>query len=189
MTEYATQAQVDWMKQAMLDHNLFTDHYDRLWKILAAHEIDVRTHGDGTRMPLDMADRTVAWLQRQIEKLTPAVTQPRREDSPDIPAGYYATPSRTGSNDLDFWRVDRPDSGHWAGYTFVKRVIGGHSDTRVRGREKWDALRAISAVGVEAAALKYAAELGRCSNCNRHLTDELSRQRGKGPECWSKSAA
>jgi hypothetical protein len=24
---------------------------------------------------------------------------------------YYATPSRTGNNDLDFWRVDAPKSG------------------------------------------------------------------------------
>src|SRR6266568_8304759 len=47
-----------------------------------------------------------------------------------IPAGFYATPSLTGNNDLDFWRVEK-GKGRWEGYTFIKRVIGGHDDASI----------------------------------------------------------
>ncbi len=60
-----------------------------------------------------------------------------------VPGGYYATPSRTGNNDLDFWRVDKPMEGRWVGYTFVKRVINGNADQSVRGAESLGALAAI----------------------------------------------
>ena len=105
---------------------------------------------------------------------------------PDVPAGHYATPSRTGTNDLDFWRVDRPTEGRWAGYTFVKRVIGGHPDHSVRGTEARLALQAILNAGIKDSAQLYGQTIGRCSRCNRHLTDETSRQYGMGPECRSR---
>lgn len=104
----------------------------------------------------------------------------------ETPAGHYATESRTGNNDLDFWVVDRPTEGRWAGYTFVSRVIGGHEDQRVRGSEARQALEAIIAAGPEQAARRYGQEIGRCGRCNRHLTDETSRTFGLGPECRTK---
>jgi hypothetical protein len=100
-----------------------------------------------------------------------------------VPAGHYATPSRTGNNDLDFWRVDRPESGRWAGRIFVKRVIGGRADTPVRGAEAQAALAAIEASGVDAAGALYGQRIGRCCKCNRTLTDDVSRQLGIGPTC------
>jgi len=103
-----------------------------------------------------------------------------------IPHGHYATPSLTGHNDLDFWRVDRPTEGVYAGRMFVKRIIGGRPAENVKRDTKFRALEAILELGVDAAALLYGRELGRCSRCNRHLTDEISRQFGKGPECRSK---
>jgi hypothetical protein len=105
---------------------------------------------------------------------------------PDVPAGHYATPSRTGNNDLDFWRVDRPTDGRWAGKTFVKRVIGGHEDQRVSFGETRQALEAILAAGLEEASRAYGQAIGRCGRCNRHLTDETSRAYGIGPDCRSK---
>lgn len=107
-------------------------------------------------------------------------------DLPDVPEGYYAVPSRTGNNDLDFFRVDRPTKGAWSGRTFVKRVIGGHSDTNVPLAQVRQALQSILDFGVEASRLRYATELGRCYVCNLHLTDELSRQLGIGPVCRAK---
>jgi len=102
---------------------------------------------------------------------------------PEVPAGRYATDSRTGNNDSDFWRVDRPTDGRWAGYTFVSRVIGGHEDTRVRGAEAREALDAIVAAGPQEAMLRYGREIGECGRCGRHLTDETSRAYGLGPDC------
>jgi hypothetical protein len=103
----------------------------------------------------------------------------------EIPQGHYATKS-TGKNDLDFWRVDAPKEGQWAGRIFVKRVIGGKPDANVSRNAKFAALDAILAEGPEATAQRYGQELGRCSRCNRHLTDEISREFGMGPECRSK---
>lgn len=103
-----------------------------------------------------------------------------------VPQGHYATESATGNNDLDFWRVQKPDKGKWAGYTFVNRVIGGRPSVAVRGATAEAALKAI-AKDVPGASIRYGQELGRCSRCNRHLTDETSRALGIGPECRSRS--
>jgi len=114
---------------------------------------------------------------------------PRDEDPlPNVPEGHYATLSRTGNNDLDFWRVDRPAEGTYAGRVFVKRVIGGKPDTNVRRAEVRQALEAIVAAGVDAAGALYGQTLGQCRTCNRHLTDETSRALGQGPECRSRKA-
>lgn len=102
---------------------------------------------------------------------------------PEVPEGYYAVTSRTGNNDLDFFAVDRPTEGRWAGYVFVKRVIGGHVDTPVRGAEARMALEAIVEQGVSESQALYGREIGRCGACNRTLTDELSRELGIGPTC------
>ena len=104
----------------------------------------------------------------------------------DVPAGHYAVPSLTGNNDLDFFRVDRPTEGRWAGRTFVKRVIGGKPDTPVRGSTARNALEAILNADPAKAAQRYGQEIGRCWKCNRHLTDETSRSLGIGPDCRSK---
>jgi hypothetical protein len=113
-------------------------------------------------------------------------TVPANDRYAQIPVGHYATKSLTGNNDLDFWRVDRPEQGTYAGRTFVKRIVGGKPDLNVSRDTKFAALEAILEIGVEVSAILYGQQLGRCSRCNRHLTDEVSRQFGKGPECRSK---
>jgi hypothetical protein len=103
----------------------------------------------------------------------------------EVPEGFCG-PSGLGI-DLDFFSVDRPTEGRWNGYTFVRRVIGGHADTPVRGAEAKAALEAILSAGVEESGRLYGTEIGRCYVCNRHLTDELSRELGIGPTCRSGS--
>lgn len=111
---------------------------------------------------------------------------PVRIVNPGVPTGYYAIDSLTGNNDLDFFKVDCPTEGKWAGYTFVKRVVGGHPDLPVRKGEVHTVLRAILRAQVQEAALRYGKEIGQCCRCNRHLTDETSRAMGIGPECVKK---
>ncbi len=67
--QHASQEQIGLMKELMLRHELFTGHYDRLWKLLRLHEEDVRTPGDGSRMTADLANETIGWLNRQVAKL------------------------------------------------------------------------------------------------------------------------
>ncbi len=114
----------------------------------------------------------------------------------EIPAAYYATPSLTGNNDLDFWKVEKPETGKWDGYVFVKRVIGGHDDANIpRGSKKkvksqriervtqMAALQAIFDYGPDKAHELFGTELKYCRVCGIHLTDELSRELGIGPVC------
>jgi len=98
-----------------------------------------------------------------------------------VKEGHYAIASFTGNNDLDFYRVDKPTEGKWAGYTFVKRVIGGQPDVNIRKDEKVRVLEAIA--DDPDAGPRYGQEIGKCYRCNRHLTDETSRSLGIGPEC------
>lgn len=106
-----------------------------------------------------------------------------------VPAGYYAVNSLTGNNDTDFFEVNVPEEGKWKGYTFVSRVIGGRPSVRIKGPQANHALQEIVAVGINEAKQRYGREIGRCGECNRHLTDELSRRIGIGPVCRDKIAA
>lgn len=105
---------------------------------------------------------------------------------PAVPEGHYAVPSATGNNDYDFYRVDVPTDGKWAGYVFVKRVIGGRPDASVSRTERSATLERILDYGVEQAGKLYAAEIGRCRRCNRSLTAEDSRigRDGYGAHCY-----
>lgn len=102
---------------------------------------------------------------------------------PDVPAGHYAVKSRTGNNDIDFFRVDRPEKGDYEGRVFVKRVIGGKPDRNIRRSEKLAVLADIVKMGVHQSALLYAQKIRSCSKCNRHLTMYASRQLGMGETC------
>lgn len=100
-----------------------------------------------------------------------------------MPEGYYAVPSRTGNNDLDFYRVDRPRKGDWAGFVFVKRIIGGHPPQRISKGEQMGALDRIQRAGWSQAAQKYSRETGQCYRCRIELTDDASRALGLGETC------
>jgi hypothetical protein len=103
-----------------------------------------------------------------------------------IPPGRYATPSLTGNNDFDFWQVDRPDKGKWAGRTFIERIIGGQENARLGNMHQRAAAQAIADYGIDEASYLFGQQLGICGDCGRHLTDEESRRIGKGPVCRNK---
>jgi hypothetical protein len=141
-------------------------------------------------LPKSKASEIIDWLMaRPLRAGAPVAAKPTANTPyPDVPAGRYAVESLTGTNDLDFLRVDRPTEGKWSGRTFVKRVIGGHSDVAVRGAEARKLLEAVLAAGPTVAGKLYADELGRCMHCGRHLTDATSRAYGIGPHCRGEHA-
>lgn len=105
----------------------------------------------------------------------------------DLPAGYYAVPS-LGRNDLDFYRVARRPSTRGGGdFIKVSKVIGGRANHQLHRASAQAALDRIAANGSIRSARVYAREIGRCCRCNRHLTDETSRQRSMGPDCYGQS--
>ena len=101
---------------------------------------------------------------------------------------YFALPSHTGNNDLDFYALVQ--AHRKTGTVMVlRRILGGRtleSSPVVRKSEAervLNALRAMSTEESDEAMKRFADELGRCCLCGRTLTDEASRARGMGADC------
>lgn len=128
-----------------------------------------------------------------------AIDELKKMPGDDIPEGYYATPSLTGNNDLDFWHIEK-GTGRWKGYTFVKRVIGGRDDASVPRDSKkkvkterinnkvtqFAVMQAIRDFGIKKSKELFGTELKYCRECGVHLTNERSRLLGIGPDCENK---
>ena len=108
---------------------------------------------------------------------------PKQAPLPDVPSGRYAVPGADGA--LRFVKVDRPEDGAWAGWTFVS-VQAGDDFHRLKGEQVTRALAAITEAGPQAASIRYGREIGSCGVCGRTLTDETSRANGIGPVCAGK---
>jgi hypothetical protein len=106
----------------------------------------------------------------------------------DVPEGRYAVTGEDGTT--DFYKVDRPTEGKWAGYIFVKLGLGGpHGDPRwerIPLRNVQTILNKIAADGPKEAMLRYGKELGHCGHCGRTLTNPESIEAGIGPVCRGK---
>lgn len=111
---------------------------------------------------------------------------PHRETTAIPPDGHYAVTDSNGK--LQFFVLARfpRNARRFATVSpSCKLVLGGKPDTPIVGLFATELVtRALK--NPAGAALRYAQELGRCSRCNRHLTDEASRARGLGPECASR---
>jgi hypothetical protein len=101
--------------------------------------------------------------------------------TPDVPAGRYAI-STDGT--WNFYKVDRPTEGTYAGRTFVRRQAGDDL-IRIYSADRFDVLRAI-AVDPKTASVMYGKQLGACGVCGRTLTDPDSIRNGIGPVCSGK---
>ncbi len=146
------------------------------------------------KLSLAAASRTLEYLMRCPDRPgNAAATPPRLADFKGTPEGWYATPSRTGSNDLDFWHVEVETKGQWKGWSFARRALGGPTDKRMRTvaidtMEQRFALQAIHAMGVEESQEKFATSVQRCKDCSTLLTDDVSRAARLGPDCRANRA-
>jgi hypothetical protein len=101
-----------------------------------------------------------------------------------IPEGRYAA-ILPGEDHLRFFKFDKPQTGKWAGYTFVKEQAGD-TDHSVRSASRRLIIAGAIAEDPMEAMLTYGREIGRCGHCGRTLTDEDSRAAGIGPVCRRK---
>lgn len=107
-----------------------------------------------------------------------------------IPAGRYALDA-TGDdgNSVAFYQVDRPTEGRWAGYTFVKRLLGAPGDwrrERVNRSAVAGVLKRIAEAGPREASLRFGVEAKACGVCGSPLSNDESRALGIGPDCRAK---
>jgi len=103
--------------------------------------------------------------------------------------GYFALPSKTGTNDLDFIRIGsnqgRANPAN-KGKRRVHRFLGGQGLIDIRLSEQIEFAKivvALSAPERSAAQALFGQEIGRCGVCGKSLTDETSRSLGIGPKC------
>jgi hypothetical protein len=142
-----------------------------------------RSDERGVRVP----DQPDVWahvdeLRRQV-----ASSLVRVEGTPrgDRKVGYFAL---LFSETTKFYRVTAPIGGKWDGRVFVDAQASDdyHPIKNPTGLAR---ILGLIADDPEGAARRYARELGRCSRCNRTLTDEESRSIGMGPDCRALTAA
>lgn len=100
-----------------------------------------------------------------------------------IPAGYYAIPvahQTEGGNDLVFYRVFKQKGDADRGWIYI---VLGPNEGKVAPSQVLPIARRIQRFGIGKAAELYGEKLGRCSQCNRQLTNRLSRELRIGPKC------
>lgn len=140
------------------------------------------------------ASALIEWLtslprrQRVIETQGQWDEDERRHDLHviDVPAGRYAIDTQVHAvNGTAFYKVDRPDTGRWAGHVFVKQIVGS-DEQKLSQKQAKGILSRIAAAGAEAASARYGHEIGECGVCGRQLTNDESRERGIGPVCVQK---
>lgn len=188
----ATEKQIQFLTDLMAKKDLFKSprYFDAVNAMdaeeLAAHNARIvkMAKEDRTRCS-GMIDALLKLPDREGAKLQ------RRGYNNNVPAGRYAVEGSDGTT--DFYKVDKPEEGRWAGYTFVKLLIasGGHgveslSEQRVRGDAAQTILRRIEEAGVRESMEAFGKAIGSCGHCGRVLTNEESRAFGIGPVCAAK---
>lgn len=106
----------------------------------------------------------------------------KAENKTTVSDGRYALSTDDG---IKFYVVQTPESGKWAGMTFVKH-LASDNEFPVRNRAQRESILASIASDEKSARRLYGEKIGRCGHCNRTLTDESSRDAGIGPVCASK---
>lgn len=122
--------------------------------------------------------------ERNVAAAKQAVAEARKPAQwESVVEGRYAIPTEDGAiNELAFYKVDRPTEGRWAGYVFVKRLVGPE-EQRLSQKQGAAILAKIGEFGAEKASKLYGKEIGHCGVCGRRLTNDESREAGIGPIC------
>lgn len=87
-----------------------------------------------------------------------------------------------------FYQVDRPTEGRWAGYIFVKHLIGAPGQYRKEPVARDMRVPILEAIEKDPkqAMIDYGLQSGVCGRCSSPLTDPESLARGIGPICAGK---
>ncbi|WP_156150390.1 DUF6011 domain-containing protein [Gordonia sihwensis] len=144
--------------------------------------------GDDTTVA-DTDTLTCAAASALIDELLPRakaakVTPPPVDVDPDLtPAGRYRIVYVGAEMTV---KVDRPTTGRWAGWVFVKEIDADGEERRLSRADSKGVLAVIAATGAKAASSAYGRFTGVCGVCGRTLTNPDSIESGIGPICASR---
>lgn len=145
-------------------------------------------------------EQQTAWIEENVDRLDslnrgqvsriidalkalPSLPQQHAGSGLAVPNGRYAVTEADGI--LRFYKVNTPDQGKWAGFTFVD-VQASDELYPLKDKTRKGKVLALVATDPKAAMLRYGQEIGACGHCGRTLTNELSRSLGIGPICRGK---
>lgn len=172
----ASERQINFLHTLLTERDLFTG------KLAEVNQADREATLENIKASVPTLSKKAAskWIEKLLEcpKLETATSSPI--NLPNVPAGRYALTGNDGTT--DFYKVDRPTEGRWAGKTFVKLLVGPE-EQRVSFAQTKTILDRIVEAGVQDAMLRYGIEIGECGHCGRRLTNEESREIGIGPIC------
>lgn len=115
--------------------------------------------------------RTQRVLSRGVDRSKPI---------PDVPDGRYAVKDQEGQ--LKFYRVWKPMQGKWAGWTFLA-VYSSDDEYPIKNPNTKRFILEQIAVDPALSARMYGRHYKRCSDCNKGLTNRVSRLLDIGPVC------
>ena len=150
-------------------------------------------------MSKDDASKLITWFLKQPMKPkddnTREIADPHapawneaqaRARNSDVPDGYYALKNMPGhSNETTFYRLRTGRNAPWIGFQFIDQVVGHGKRYPVKGPAASKVRDVIKEQGINEARQLYGQEIGACGRCGRELTDDTSRARGIGPDCWA----
>lgn len=142
--------------------------------------------------PQTLDEQTIRAMDRRavstlISGLIKAAPKPDYEvaEKPPVPAGRYAIKDPEDGR-VNFYQVDAPTTGRWAGHVFLKRLLGSPGDYR-QERVGQPAIRAAIMAVLAENPQEYAATFGResghCGMCMSPLTKDRSLAAGYGQKC------
>lgn len=161
---------------------------------------------DERRLPDDWTIRDEATLKvMERDEVSSLITMlkafPRgdaKQHQWSMPPGRYALlvdpepwGGSTGGADATEWRfyeVGKPQHGRWAGYTFIKRLVGAPGDYRRLDMGVGDRNKVLAEIEKDPkrASLNYGLQSGVCGICGSPLTNADSLKAGIGPICRGK---
>lgn len=103
-----------------------------------------------------------------------------------VPDGRYAVHNDDQSvNDIAFYEVENVTEGKWAGWTFVRQIVGP-SERKLSQKQGRAILAKVTALGLRESLQLFGQNTEKCGVCNRNLTNKESREYGIGPDCRAK---
>lgn len=165
---------------------------DRLMDEYEAEHRSIEVAKAAQSMGVSPADRDRIVARRQAESTIDLIDLPKGTERNGTDHLYVAAPGEDGT--LSFLKIDRPLKGRWAGFAFVRLVVGGQGvadrvgTQRPGGKYQGGVQHVLRAVVADpmAAIARFGQEIGRCGICGLVLTDEESRRIGIGPVCRSR---
>lgn len=175
----------------MSAHDLMTSKQVELLRALAVETLGedaAQEHLDTLRTehPRPTQEQASAWIAdlKDRKAANPVTAPPRaRGGLPSVAAGRYAVPGEAG--DLRHYKVDRPATGRFAGYTFVTWERDDGYESPLKKHQVEIVLRKIAANPMDA-LVAYGLSTGTCGVCSRKLTNPESVEAGIGPVCSAK---